>query len=121
MTTLYVAGPMRGIPSFNYPAFHDAANRLRAEGFHVISPAELDVDYGDLPGFALDVPESFTAEHYHVAIRRDLNAVLNDVDGLATLDGWHNSKGATAEVFVARTIGLPVRRVSHWLKPSRPA
>jgi len=29
---IYVSGPMRGIPEFNFPAFHVAAAKLRAEG-----------------------------------------------------------------------------------------
>jgi hypothetical protein len=40
---IYVAGPMRGIPEFNFPAFHDAAARLRNEGHVVFNPAERDI------------------------------------------------------------------------------
>ena len=36
---LYVAGPMTGLPDHNYPAFAEAAARLRAVGYEVESPA----------------------------------------------------------------------------------
>jgi hypothetical protein len=42
---VYIAGPMRGIPEFNFPAF-DAAARGRAMGLEIISPAELDRAHG---------------------------------------------------------------------------
>ena len=44
MTTLYLAGPMRGIPEFNVPAFFEAEARLVSAGFNVINPARRDVD-----------------------------------------------------------------------------
>ena len=42
MTRIYIAGPMSGLPDLNYPAFHAMAERLRAKGLHVESPAEND-------------------------------------------------------------------------------
>jgi hypothetical protein len=38
----YLAGPMTGIPAFNFPAFDLAAADLRAQGIDIVSPAELD-------------------------------------------------------------------------------
>lgn len=42
--TAYLAGPMRGIPEYNFPAFYAAAAALRAHGLNVWSPAENDVN-----------------------------------------------------------------------------
>lgn len=40
---IYLAGRMRGLPKFGFPAFHAAAAKLRAEGHEVFSPAERDI------------------------------------------------------------------------------
>ena len=39
---VYVAGPMTGIPQFNYPAFIELQSKLEADGYDIVSPAELD-------------------------------------------------------------------------------
>ena len=40
--TVYIAGPMTGIPEFNYPLFNATAKALRATGVEVRNPAEND-------------------------------------------------------------------------------
>lgn len=93
---LYLAGPMTGYPDYNYPAFHRAADRLRADGHDVVSPAELD-DPSHTPG-------DWTWDAY---LRRDL-AHLLDCGAVAVLPGWRASKGATLETQVAAALGMPV-------------
>ena len=45
---LYVAGPMRGIKDFNFPAFDEAATFLRNAGYEVCNPADRDREkHGD--------------------------------------------------------------------------
>ena len=94
---LYVCGPMTGIPLHNFPAFHRAAADLRALGFEVVSPAELDGQ-----DFDHDNPEPW--EHY---LRRDI-VILLDCDGVFTLPGWDTSRGATLERHIAVELGMPV-------------
>lgn len=101
---LYVAGPMRGYPLFNFPAFDAATEELRKRGHEVISPAELDrqVGFDETSG-------SLEGFDFHAAMRRDIEALL-EVDGIALLPGWRRSSGVATELAVARALGLRVWR-----------
>jgi hypothetical protein len=106
----YLAGKMRGISLYNFPAFDAAAADLRSHGLTVISPAELDRAAGfDPVNLPADwdwgtLPEDFALRH---AAERDLAAILK-CDAIHLLPGWQESKGARAERAVAEWIGLGV-------------
>ena len=111
---LYLGGPMRGIPEFNFPAFHKAAHALRNQGHIVFSPAEKDIErhgtdiskgneHGD-EGVAM-VEHGF---NLRVALLEDLTFICQHAAGIALLPGWKNSKGATAEHATAVALGLAV-------------
>lgn len=111
---IYLAGPMTGIPHFNFPAFHAAAERLRAEGHFVFSPAEkdnerhgTDISKGNANG---DVALA-TKQHgfsRREALGVDLAWICAEAEGVALLPGWQNSKGAKAERAAAEALGLEV-------------
>lgn len=100
MTRLYVAGPMTGLPEFNYPAFHEAARQLAAVGYDPINPARTD--------------GRENCREWLDFMRASL-LDLAACDGIATLPGWGDSRGAALEVFIAKSLGLPVRPVHEWL------
>lgn len=95
MKRVYIAGPMRGIPSFNFPAFYAAEERLVALGWDVVNPARMDQT---LDGFD-PTKDPAGAESFYM--RRDLPAVALG-DAIAMLPGWERSSGATKEIAVAR-------------------
>lgn len=111
---IYVAGPMRGIPEFNFPAFHAASAKLRAEGHEVFSPAEKDNErHGtDISkGNATGCEEAAAKDHgfnLRVALGVDLGWICAEADAVAMLPGWEASKGATAERAAAVALGLEV-------------
>lgn len=107
---VYIAGPMRGIARYNFDAFDAVADQLKARGFDPVSPADLDRDAGFDPELLPEghdwsgLPENFTLAD---AIRRDIDAIIG-CDAIYMLDGWRASKGATAELAIAKWLGLQI-------------
>lgn len=99
---VYLAGPMTGLPEFNFPAFDRAAELLAAEGHTVFNPAQMDRDLGFDPAVAT-VTDGFLRD----ALRRDLSAIC-DADAIAMLPGWEKSGGAKIEWMLASHLGLKI-------------
>lgn len=99
----YLAGPMTGYPQFNFPAFTEAANRLRYAGFNIVSPAELDDP--EVYQQSISSPDG-KAEYdndYRALLHRDVNIVMHpNCVGVICLPGWEKSKGAGIETFIAQ-------------------
>lgn len=85
---IYLAGPMTGLPEYNYPTFNAEAARLRALGYHVENPAEN--------------PEQSSWEDY---LRQAIRQMLT-CDMVALLPGWEGSRGAGFERSVALQVGM---------------
>lgn len=99
---IYLAGPMRGIPESNYPAFRDGAANLRAAGHIVFSPVDWDVENHGANGCH---SEAFDLRK---ALAADMEWICLEADAVALLPGWEASKGATAERATAIALGLKV-------------
>lgn len=95
---LYIAGPMTGLPQFNYPAFHAAAVKLQAAGFEVLNPADNRLE-----------ADAKWEDYMRVALGQLLRA-----DGVALLPGWEVSRGARIEYGLARDLNVPARLVRYW-------
>ena len=115
---VYVAGPMRGIPEFNFPAFNTAAAKLRANGHFVFNPAErdnerhgTDISKGNANGDE-DVAAKEHGFDIRVALAEDSNWICREAEAIALLPGWDNSKGATAELSLGRALGLKVMLIN---------
>jgi len=105
---IYIAGPMSGIPQYNFPAFFAAAKTLRDNGYEVVCPAEMDDE--DDKGLAMKSPDGmgFARKTWGDFLMRDVKLVADVVDGVALLPGWHDSRGARLEAFIALTVQKPV-------------
>jgi hypothetical protein len=99
---LYLAGPMRGRPEMNFPAFFSMAAKLEKEGYIVFNPAA--------KGEEKNVTNE---EQFDLAFRRkvfalDTEFICKEADGIFMLKDWEQSRGAVAEKALADAIGLPV-------------
>src|ERR1035437_975975 len=99
---LYLAGPMRGIPQFNFPAFHAAEAVLQAQGHEVFSPARAD-ERRHGAEFSLQSPDGDITKaaeagfSLRAALGEDLDWIWEHAEGVAFLPGWEKSTGAKAE------------------------
>ena len=111
---IYVAGPMRGIPEFNFPTFHAATATLRAQGHLVFSPAERDhIHHGkDISKGNATGSEEQAAKEHGFSIREALGSgaawICAHADAIYLLPGWEQSKGATAERALGIALGLEI-------------
>jgi hypothetical protein len=94
---LYISGPMTGLPNYNYPAFNEAAAKLRTLGHDPINPA----DHSN---------PDFTYQDY---IKLDIADLLT-ADGLVSLPNWQHSKGAVLEHHIAEVLELPISDIEAY-------
>ena len=113
---VYIAGPMRGRPLYNFPAFMRAEARLRDAGFLIVmNPAARDLRRGFNPALSLE------ANHFDLrdAFGFDLDWIARHAEAIYLLDGWEDSKGAAAERATALALGIDVLyevRPPAWLE-----
>ena len=93
---VYIAGPMTGLPDYNYEAFNTAAAILRFAypKILVINPAE-----------QFDGVQTHPREDY---LREDIKQLLRS-DTIVMLEGWQASEGATLEFDIAQALGLEIK------------
>lgn len=83
---------MTGIADLNFPAFHGAADAIRAAGVPAVNPAD----------FGADPKLSWAG-----CLSRDL-AVLVHCNLVVALPGHEQSRGARLELHVAKELGMPI-------------
>lgn len=95
--TIYIAGPMTGIPDYNRPAFHEAEKLLNDLGHVVINPARL--------------PTGLDKNSYMPIC----TAMIDAVEAVCFLPGWMGSEGASLEYLYARHQGKTIYKGSGLL------
>lgn len=101
---IYLAGPMQGIPEFNFPRFHAVARSLRSQGHSVFNPADKDIERhggtnisaGNVSG-DIDKAKSEHGFSLRQALAEDTQFICLEADCIVLLPGWEKSNGAQAE------------------------
>lgn len=107
---------MSNYPEHNFPAFRAAAADLRARGYEIVSPVELD----EADGFDATAPnvESGSAQ-WATFLARDVHIVADPgIEAVIVLPDWNTSRGARLEVYIAAELGKPILRYPD-LGPAR--
>lgn len=122
---IYLAGPMRGIPDFNFPAFFEGGLLLQCIGHYVHNPAYED----DLAGFRWrgttgneDMSTLWgdaDSKGLKDVLAEDIEWILKHADAVAVLPGWEKSKGARAEVSAALAAGITVHPLESFIDEAK--
>jgi len=103
--SIYIAGPMSGIPEFNFPAFFRAEKFLRSKGYEVFNPAKKEHEAALIASdsFATgdtDLADASTGFDFKATYLWDIEHVIK-ADGIYMLKGWEKGAGARGEHAVA--------------------
>lgn len=110
--SIYIAGPMRGHPQFNFPAFFAAEAKLKRHNWNVFNPARADNEFfnADVSKDNLTGSEQMAAEQFGLtignAMARDMDWIANHATAIYMLKGWEKSTGAHAEHALAVALGI---------------
>mgnify|MGYP000005629026 FL=1 len=110
-STIYVAGPMRGHHDYNYPAFDRQTRVLKAQGWKVVNPADMDRSQFQPDNSPHDFDPDINYEDQEFmrdALKRDMVAICDDCTAIYMMAGWESSKGAKAEHALAKALGLDI-------------
>ena len=100
---IYIAGPMSGVEDWNFPAFFEAERQLLDLGYEVINPA-----HNDGSTYEEALASANAGKHsWDWYMRRDLGHLI-ECDAVCLLPEWKNSKGASLEVSVAKSLDMPL-------------
>ena len=114
--TIYLSGPMTGYKDYNYPKFERVTSQLKEKGYNIVNPSS-----GVMP--MLIGGEEITVEELHkrvdektitdleawaVFMRGDIAKLVKDCNAIYLLKGWKGSKGARAEMSMAKTFKMKV-------------
>ena len=97
--SIYVIGPVTGMPNLNAPQFSRVQLLLRRKGLRAVIPHDI-------------IPPSASHEE---AMRSSISFMTRYADGVAVLDGASNSPGASLEIAVAEACGIEWRPWRDWL------
>lgn len=92
--TVYLSGPMTGLPDYNRAAFNLRAEAFRAAGYTVNNPAEISVTHG-------------TSKSYGFYFKRALRLLLES-DVVYVFGDITKSRGAQFELEAAKMAEIPV-------------
>lgn len=99
--TVYISGPMKGMPDGNREAFAAAERFLQSRGYATINPHDLSPER---------IPGETDAAFHARCLKIDLAVMENRAHAIYLLLGWEASNGALEEFGKARELKL---RIMH--------
>lgn len=95
---VFISGPMRGLPNYNFPKFDAIEKLLKENGYDVVNPAHISRSYKE--STILNNKDKFNE-----MVERQLTE-LRKCNLMLVLDGWENSAGVKVEIEEALKNGI---------------
>ena len=121
MNKIYIAGPMTGIPKFNFPSFDAQARLYRRLGYVVFNPADHDrqllgkpEDWEPKEEDSIGSWKAWNPERFGYCptlremLGNDLAWIAQEATHINMIKGWENSRGARAEHALAVALDLVI-------------
>jgi nucleoside 2-deoxyribosyltransferase len=115
---VYISGPVRGKPFFNFAAFDDAAATLAELGYTPISPAEISRHLVRECGFDPTDEASYAKIRDETYMEEDIRA-MRHADCVVLLPGYRRSNGVKVEIAYAKYRGILVYPLADFLLVDR--
>lgn len=103
---VYISGPMSDVENLNFEEFEKAEVKMKSFGFEVYNPHKF---------FELETKEFHESlkglsknETWIKYMKVDLIKMLKECEFVLALNNWERSRGATLELFIAKSLGMPV-------------
>lgn len=87
---IFISGPMRGLPNYNFDKFDSVEKWLIAAGYDVVNPAHISRSYKETT--ILNNKDKFNE-----MVKRQLSA-LEQCDAILVLDNWEKPEGVKTEI-----------------------
>jgi hypothetical protein len=97
----------------NEPLFDYVAKQLRAEGFTVMNPWDLNRELYGPHAKIQTMSKAERAEMRKVLLTKETAWIINVADRVVLLPGWERSPGAVAERAVAIAVRKPVHELPN--------
>ena len=97
---IYIAGPMTGLPNYNFEAFDRAAKILKARGLEPINPADIGRQW------LIDNAHKEPNEYEYQKLLLEGRKLLRQCSKIYLLRGWEKSRGALGELSYELVVGI---------------
>ena len=97
---IFISGPMRGYPKYNFPKFDFIEEQLKHLGVECVNPARISRKFKEA-----DILNSANAYNEMVKQQQEAEKTCN---ALLLLDGWQHSKGVMLELKTAMDLDMQI-------------
>ena len=97
---------MSGITDLNFPESEKAEIKMKSFGFEVFNPHKFEEQKTE--EFLNKIKNSNDNDSWIEYMKVDIVKMLQECEFVLALNSWERSRGATVELFLAKSLGMPI-------------